>query len=964
MSLVVLASLTDPLPPAHCLKFHSFSSSPHTMDGSLKRSRDDYDDDYDSKKQHVDATTELIANVCKDIRRIGENNNLASQVDDISYISNPIVAEFEKIDTLRTAILNTLYAVVVEQPQKTTSLSVLVLLCNAKNFLVLKYVLEFFHSKAQQLLDEVRDPGSVERDHSEDAGLFNNIKAILKFLAALAPIIDNYLVVTVFRQFLTLAVDLQKASERRSGTAEQLFYNVLVAAPYLLCNDVSDEMVAHLNDLVELAGTFETADAESTVSILQPFDSRLSNFAGKLPYEPRKIVNLILPSLVALQGEDKSWSKLKGKLFLNFREFVDPIVGASLSANTISSEYVKHPLPQLSLPSIEALQAYQPKGLIDSLWHKSTRLLFQVYNTSADFETVPAITSYFGLFFKDLSFDILTNLSFNQKEASIQLSILDLFFARDLFAPPGSSIDQLSLIHADNVSGENSPPLSTWKIEDVAVESILTMIFQLPDSFHNQIYYYTVLISCCRESPESIAPVFGRAIRYFYNNLETLDYELKVRFLDWMTIQISNFEFSWKWDEWVADSVRFRTLKYHPKKNFIKNLIAKEIRLSNKTRIKDSFVTMQATEDDAKVVYLDEFHQYLNLSLFPEETKYVIAYDSGLYGNNDEVTETISKLVHLKKDSQNDPLSISPQEELIYNFSNPQLPLNDASNKVYDFVTANWQSNESFTVLYNEILEAIKATDVPADRFLINMVFQTYAYIGSRSIYSIVSILSRDVVKLRFLSGIELTDADYQDGPNEAKFPSLGLDESGLQERQKWIIDAIFRIWIHQPQVSFLILEYLIEFGILKPVHLIQKTLGLDHNLIIDNVSCMESINRVLTNVSKDENGSFQELILLLFREIVNNMNLIAGKLEMADVQNDEVKIITEFSEEEALDEKTAEKIDNLWLFYEYRGLLKSYLRKFSESYIGYLDEVKAALDAIENVPVRDDALHWIEEMN
>lgn len=937
------------------------------MDNSLKRSRDDYEDDFDAKKQHVDPAAELIANVCKDIRRIGENNNLASQVDDISYISNPIVAEFEKIDNLRVAILNTLYAVVVEQPQKITSLSVLVLICNAKNFLVLKYVLEFFHSRAQQLLDTVKgletENGLISKDASEEAGIFNNIKSILKFLAALAPIIDNYLVVTVFKQFLTLAVELQTASETRNGTAEQIFYNVLMAIPYLLSNDSSEEMTAHLNDLVDLAATFNIVDAEKAVSILQPFDSKLSNFADSLPYEPKKIINLILPSLLTLQGEDKSWSALKGKLFLNFKEMVDPIVEASLSANTISSEYVKHPLPQLSLPSVETLQLYQPTGLIDSLWSNTSRLIFQVYNTTSDFETVPAITSYLGLFFKDLSFDILTNLSFNQKEASIQLSILDLFFARDLFAPPGSSIDQLSLIHADNLSGENTPSLSTWKIEDVAVESILTMIFQLPDSLHNQIYYYTVLISCCRESPESIAPVFGRAIRYFYNNLETLDYELKVRFLDWMTIQISNFEFSWKWDEWVGDSVKFRNLKYHPKKNFIKNLIAKEIRLSNKTRIKDSFVTMQATEDDNKVVYLDEFHQYLNLSLFAEETKFVINYDSELYGNNDEIKETISKLIHLKKDSQNDQLTLSPQEELIYNFSNPQLPLSDVSNKVYDFVTANWQSNESFTNLYNEILDAIKTTDVPAERFLVNMIFQTYAYIGSRSIYSIVSIISRDVIKLRFLSGIELKDEDYQDGPNEVKFPVLGLDESGVQERQNWIIDAIFRIWIHQPQVSFLILEYLIEFDILKPKYLIQKTLSLDHNLIIDNVSCMESINRVLTNVSKDEKGSFQELILLLFKEIVNNVNLIAEKLELADLQNDEIKIITEFTEEEIADESSAAKIDNLWLFYEYRGLLKSYVRKFSENYSGYLDEVKAVLGELVNVPVKDDALRWIEEL-
>ena len=128
-----------------------------------------------------------------------------------------------------------------------------------------------------------------------------------------------------------------------------------------------------------------------------------------------------------------------------------------------------------------------------------------MYNNTTEYETVPPIETYLGLFFKDIAFDILTNLSFNKNETAIELSILDMFFDNKLFAPPGTSIDQLNAIYEDNKLGTNDPSLSTWKIEDVAVESILTMIFQLPNPLEVEIYYYTVLISCCRESPESIA---------------------------------------------------------------------------------------------------------------------------------------------------------------------------------------------------------------------------------------------------------------------------------------------------------------------------------------------------------------------------------------------------------------------------------------------------------------------------
>lgn len=966
-----------------------------------KRTRDEYEelqgghynagplDDYESKKQHIDPTAELILNICKDIRRLGENNNIANQVDEISYFSNPIVAEFEKIDNLRTSILNTLYAVVIEQPQKINCLSILILICNAKNFLVSKYVIEFFHAKMQTLLDAVKtqqaksaDDIEIDKDDSkpaskdakddafnEDAGIFNNLKSILKFLATLSPIISDYSIINVFKQFLSVSIDLQDSDENRNGVAEEIFYNVLIALPYLLSNDFSDEMIKHVNDLVELGHKFNIKDKDESnqISIWEPFDSKSGNFDDELPYHLKKMINLILPSIVKLQGEDKSWSDLKDKLFINFKELADPIIEDSLKDNTISNEIVKHPLPQLSTPSLDFLKTYEPRGSIDNLWKKHPRVLFQVYNITTDFETVPSIDSYHGLFLKDISFDILTNLSFNQKEASIQLSILDLFFSRNLFTPPGSSIDQLSMIHQDNKSGENSPPLSTWKVEDVAVESILTMIFQLPTPLHYEIYYYTVLIACCRESPESIAPVFGRAIRYFYNHLEMLDYELKIRFLDWMTIQISNFEFSWKWDEWVDDSIKLSKLKYHPKKNFIKNLISKEIRLSNKNRIKDSFVTMKPdpdNEDETILIHLGEFHKYLNISLFSNEVDYIINYDSDLYGSdNEEIKNLLSGLIRERKESIN-PLAISPQEELIYNFSNPQLPLNEISNKVYDFIISNWKPNEEFKDLISSILEeASNVESIKPEKFLINLIFQTYAYIGSRSIYSIVSILSRDVNKLKFISGVDIKEEEYQI-PNEYKFEKLDLSEEQFSERQNWVIESIFRIWIHQPQVSFLILEYLIEFGILKSNYLIEKSLNLDSNLIIENVSCMESVNRILSVSSKnEETEEFKDSILLLFKLIVDNLNaIVEDKLKLEDPSNEQVKIIKTFEEEQIQDEELMKKIDYQWLFYEYRGLLKSYLRKFVDYNSKYFDDITEVINKIKNNSVKQDVLEWIEE--
>lgn len=963
------------------------------MENPSKRSRDEFEagappehDDYDlAKRQHVDPVTELISNICKDIRRIGENSNLANQVDDISYISNPIVAEFEKIDKLRDAILSTLYAVVIEQPQKIPNISILIFICNAKNFLVAKYVVEFFHARAQELLDKLKgqdtemadaESESTEKTESsekddtkscEDAGVFNDLKSIFKFLATLTPIIEDRAVSNIFKLFLTAAIDLQKLTDARNGTAEEIFYNVLIATPYLFANDFSQSTIDQANEIVDLAKEFTIVELDPlrSISILEPFDSKNNNFADSLPYKPQKIINLILPSLVTLQAADKDWAALRGSLFLEFGDLVDPIISEALNNNSISSDVVRHSLPQFSIPTTEQLAQYKPEGVIDNLWYEHPRLLFQVYNTTIDFETVPPIESYFGLFFKDMAFDILTNMSFNQKEASIQLSILDLFCSRNLFSPPGSSVDQLALIAKDNASGENSPPLSTWKVEDVAVESILTMIFQLPKPLHHEIYYYTVLISCCRESPESIAPVFGRAIRFFYNNLDTLDYELKIRYMDWMTTQISNFDFSWKWDEWAADSAKYSSLTYHPKKNFIRNLIAKEIRLSNKARIKDSFVTMKENEDgENRLTALDEFYQYLDISLFPNATQYLIDYDYNLYGgNNEELKNTIANAITQRKEALSSKSMVSPQEELIYEFSNPQLPLNEVANKLYDFIIANWRSNEQFYEMVSETMEAIKSSivDVNSERILINLLFQTYAYIGSRSIYSVVSILNRDVAKLKYISGVEVSDEDYKISGTDFKFPPLELSTQEFNDRQKWTIESILRIWIHQPQVAFLILEYLIEFEVLKPQYIIQVALESDHNLIINNVSCMESVNRILSASSKSDD--FKEVILRLFSLIVENLNRIADELQLENPETEEIQILKEFTDEESKDSAIMQKVDLQWLFYEYKGLLKTYLRKFNLQHSGFSEDVKLIFSDIKNTPVKSDVLRWIQEL-
>ncbi|EGV62146.1 Nuclear cap-binding protein subunit 1 [Yamadazyma tenuis] len=894
------------------------------MEQDRKRQREDDDGygdehvrpEFDSKRARDDPTNELISNVCKDIRRIGETANLHNQVDDMSYISNPIVVEFEKIDRLRSAVLSILHAIVVEQPQKISSLAALVIICNAKNFLVPKYVIEFFHTKLQEYV--------AIKSGTDN---FNHIKNILKFLCSLSPIIEEGALFNLLSQFINLSIEL--GSDAPLGRA--IHYNTLMAVPYLLSWDESQ--AEDVEKLVSAAGGFAHGDA-SDFSLYSHFNNK--NNGVEVPYRPRAIVELVYPAL--LEAQKTGFASIRD-LFINYKELVDPVVNDALQANKISNELVKHKLPQVSV-NTETLSSYNPSSeslSIDSLWFKGPRLTFELYShTTKDFPTLPEISSYAGLFFRDICTDLITNLSFNKGEASIQLSILDLYFNRSLFCPPGSSVDTLVAINNDNISRENVPPLSTWKVEDVAVESLLSLIFLTPTPPNLEIYYHSVLISCCKESPEAIAPVFGRAIRFLYSHVESLDFETRIKFMDWMTIQISNFDFSWKWDEWVSDSQALSASRFHPKKNFIRNLITKELKLSNKKKIKESFVTMDPETGD--VVELDEFFKYLDLCLFDNDTKHIINYDTDIYGGDDAAKEIIAKSIYEKKETFT--VTTSPQTEMFFVFGNDQLPYHHVCDKFHKFLLSNSKSKREFAEMIEELKSDITSDTINKSKFIINLVLQTYCSIGSRSIYSTISILTRDLVKLKWLTGNTLSEEDYVGNSEDYKFPELSLQNEHEQtaELQNYVVDAVFRIWIYRPQFIFLILEYLVDVKLLDFEVFVGRCFDLEHNLVVDRIDCFEALARLLAASSKAHDLA---RITVVTSKIIENLGQVLDKLEVSD---DAIVPIDNYTAE------TAAKNDLQWLYYDYLDLFKWVARKYGTS-----TETETLVDLVKNSSLKAD---------
>jgi nuclear cap-binding protein subunit 1 len=82
------------------------------------------------------------------------------------------------------------------------------------------------------------------------------------------------------------------------------------------------------------------------------------------------------------------------------------------------------------------------------------------------------------------------------------------------------------------------------------VESIFSSLFRLPAPREREVFYASLLTEVILRAPQDIAPTLGRAIRWIYEHLDGLKGELNMRFSSWFAVHLSNFGFTYKWEEW------------------------------------------------------------------------------------------------------------------------------------------------------------------------------------------------------------------------------------------------------------------------------------------------------------------------------------------------------------------------------------------------------------------------------
>ncbi|KAG7813450.1 hypothetical protein KL921_000996 [Ogataea angusta] len=874
---------------------------------------------------------ELAKNICAEIGKIGEFPQQLSL--DLENVSNSIAQEIDTDDFLRNSLLEFLVALTVEQPQKVFIVGALVQLTNFKNPKAGQYVLEYLHSQIQDLFEQIKVANDDVLESSE-CGVITRLKLLLRLVAVLSPMMVSADPITkTYEQLLELAVELQENSAQRVAVAQLLYFNVLVSVPYHFAVQ-KDE--GFWDRVLEIARKFKLVD------ISEEIQANYRHFKpSNRPYEAKELVKLTLPALEAVDKELP--------FFVDLQQIVK---------SHEPEDVERHQFQHFNIPSGEHWASYNLRGNIDSLW-KDPRYVLECFLPSVTgFDTVPPVESYLSIILRDVTQDIVQNMEFNRVTVSRQLLSLNAFFNEKLFSKPNSSIDKLTILNnlnsgVDLISSlENNEELdpqikesmiqsatyvqqefdqgytSTWKMEQVVTEAILDLMFHLSDAPSPTVYYQMLLADTCgrdwanvRRAPDSedkvtFAKVLGTAFRYFYSNFKYLDFELRERFILWMTAQLSNFGFDWQWAEWIDDLNTLDKLFYHPTIYLFRNIIGREIRLS--------------TPQTVKATLPPEFHRFLRLSLW--DKRQVVTFDSKLFGSklaesayeaNYAAEENIEAIT---EDAGNaDIYHIVDQ----YLFNNEDHPYHELCHSIY----TNIQEGESLQQ-FNDLIVLLKeqiakeSAEHPGaeeyligniDCYIVTLVIQSTCIIGSRSLSVVESgALELCGAKLRKVLGLPAAEGEHEDLEND-QFPLLKAEE--VAERQKWLIDGVLRLWNNEPRIGYLILERIKNKGFISTTQLVDSFFANNESLtMISQVYASELFDRMVA--SSGSEAESKDLLQTFYNKIIEHIDLLIEKLG----DDREEMILGTVETEESADQDTELR----WGLHGCFEIMRSKARKFA----------------------------------
>lgn len=389
--------------------------------------------------------------------------------------------------------------------------------------------------------------------HSMKMGHWRNVKLLLRFLACVHEMIEGDGMFTFLNTLFQRAAD-QQAESPDDTFGLELVKIILLTIPYLV---VHGPKTFHplAAELLNQTAVVASAPPAPIQELSDPYPGLVD---GR-PFEFQPILALLQTQITKEAENGWEITIIPRPYAMQKRKMAESEDTKDIKGNTT------YPLPVIEVP--EKLNPgndfYPPASF------------FSVY-AGDEVESVPRIDNLASSLIRDVLVDLINILDFNRIWTSKLLLDMDCFWPAHTFAPRKTKFESLKSFE----SGQ-----STWKTEDCVVDAIFSQIMSLPAPPHKLVYYHSVITEACKLEPSAIAPSLGRAIRFFYRHISDMDRELEYRFMDWFSHHLSNFDFRWKWNEWVEDT----TLPdIHPRKSFLNGVLDKEVRLSYAKRIRET----------------------------------------------------------------------------------------------------------------------------------------------------------------------------------------------------------------------------------------------------------------------------------------------------------------------------------------------------------------------------------------
>ncbi|KAB8069612.1 MIF4G like-domain-containing protein [Aspergillus leporis] len=494
--------------------------------GRKRRYREEEDYDRRQRRRHEEP---LVVKVRRQLLTIAESAARRAE-DDVVNIAKSVAENYED-EELRQTFVDISVDLALEQPLKIPFLAATVLVANTYR---------------SELASDILKKASKYVQHYINTGAWREVKLLLRFLGCLQLIFEGDGIFPILEELFARAVDLQTASSEDLLGLE-LVKIILFTIPYIMASPITG-FEAQATALLEKTDIIASTP-HALVDLVNPFDPEHGT-----PSPAQSVISLLQTQLQqeANQGWELACLPRPWKGGRDGEEEQKPLESGP-----------KHIFPQITVP--DPVQN-GPRAIFPEVY-------ISVYS-SQEIETVPPTANIASSLLRDTLVDTINILDFNRIATAKFLIDVDCYFTPHTFIKRATPFDRLRDIPGDR---------PTWKPEDVAVDAVFSQLFQLPSPEHKLVYYHSVLTECCKIGPAAIAPSLGRAIRFLYRGLETIDLDLSHRFLDWFAHHLSNFGFTWKWSEWIED---LELPSVHPRMAFITGALDKEIRLSFAQRIR------------------------------------------------------------------------------------------------------------------------------------------------------------------------------------------------------------------------------------------------------------------------------------------------------------------------------------------------------------------------------------------